>query len=216
MKVDHSSRSESAERRWQWAVKRIVEWIVALALLLITLPFQILLGILVKLDSPGPALFVQVRRGYRGRLFRMYKFRTLSWEPGAPPTLNPDGSTRVAPDDERLTRIGRRLRCGWDELPQLWNVVKGDMVLVGPRPDEPFHLQFYSEGQEIRLSVLPGITGLPQISGRNEIPWERRIKLDLYYIAHYSLLLDLRIALRTLRALLKRDEAISWETETTR
>jgi len=131
----------------------------------------------------------------------MYKLRTLRWEPGTAPVLNPDGSTRVDPDDTRITRVGRWLRTGLDELPQLLNVVKGEMALIGPRPDEPFHRKFYTEKEEEKLSVLPGITGLPQASGRNEILWKERVALDLQYIDNYSLWLDFKIALGTLRAL---------------
>lgn len=203
-------------RQWQWAIKGIVEWLAALALLVLTFPLQVLIVILVKLDSPGPAFFVQLRTGLRGRSFRMYKFRTLRWEPGAPPVLNPDGSTYVATNDERMTRVGRWLRPGWDEFPQLWNVLKREMGLIGPRPDQPFHLPFYTEEEKRRLSVRPGITGLPQVLGNNEILWKRRMQLDLYYIDHYSLLLDAGIALRTFRALWKRQGELTWETGTTR
>lgn len=206
----------SARRRSEWAAKRIVEWIAAVALLLITAPLQALIAILIKLDSPGPAVFTQTRVGLNGRRFGMHKFRTLRWTPGTPPVLNPDGSTRVDAHDERLTRVGRWLRSGWDELPQLWNVLKGEMALIGPRPDQPFHLQLYPEEERRRLSVRPGITGLPQISGRNDISWAQRRQLDLFYIDHYSLWLDVRIALKTCRAFLQRDEAFTWGTGITR
>jgi len=188
--------------RWQWTVKRLVERPAALLVAVATLPLQLLIALAIKLDSPGPALFIQPRRGRGGRCFRMYKLRTLRWEPAAPPVLNPDGSTRVEEDDARLTRLGRWLRSGWDELPQLWNVVRGEMALIGPRPDQPFHLHFYTEEQKRRLDVLPGITGLPQATGRNSLPWRERIGRDLYYIDHYSLGLDLKIVLCTARALL--------------
>ena len=186
----------------QWTIKRGVEWITALLLLVLTSPLQLLIAIAVRLDSPGPVLFVQERLGRTGRPFHMYKFRTLRWEPGAPPVLNPDGSTHVDPKDRRLTRVGQWLRVGWDELPQLVNVLRGEMALIGPRPDEPFHRRFYTEKEEGKLAVLPGITGLPQATGRTEIPWKERIALDLEYIANYSLWLDVRIVLRTIRLLL--------------
>ena len=187
-------------------MKRLVEWPVALLLAIATLPLQLLIALAIKLDSSGPALFIQQRRGRGGRCFRMYKFRTLRWEPGAQPVLNPDGSTRVEEDDARLTRLGCWLRSGWDELPQLWNVVRGEMALIGPRPDQPFHLRFYTEEQKRRLDVLPGITGLPQATGRNSLPWRERIARDLYYIDHYSLGLDLKILLGTARPLLGGNE----------
>ncbi len=196
--------NRSRWQRVQWGIKRILEWIAALVLLLVTVPIQVLVAIAIKLDSRGPALFIQERLGRDGKLFRMYKFRTLRWEPGASPRLNPDGSTRVNADDARLTRVGRWLRAGWDELPQLLNVLKGDMAIVGPRPDAPFHRKFYTEQEERKLTVLPGITGLPQALGRNEIPWRERIALDLQYIDHHSLWLDLTVLARTVRILINR------------
>ena len=191
----------TASQRMQWRIKRVVEWLVALSLFVLTLPLLLLLMLAVKLDSPGPAIFVQERLGRGGRIFRMFKLRTLLWEPQAQPELNPDGSTRVERDDIRLTRVGRWLRTGLDELPQLWNVLRGEMALIGPRPDEPFHRAFYSPREEQKLAVLPGITGLPQVAGRNDVLWKERIAMDLEYIENYSLALDCRIAARTLRAL---------------
>jgi lipopolysaccharide/colanic/teichoic acid biosynthesis glycosyltransferase len=187
---------------WPWKVKRVVEWLLALALLVGLAPLLLLLMLLVRLDSPGPALFVQKRLGRHGRVFSMFKLRTLRWVPGRPPALNADGSTRVEHEDARLTRMGRFLRSGLDELPQLWNVLRGEMALIGPRPDEPFHRQFYSPREEGKLCVLPGITGLPQVSGRNDLSWKDRIALDLEYIENYSLALDAKIAMRTVRAML--------------
>lgn len=188
-------------RAIQRVIKRIVEWPLALVLLLFTLPLQLLIALVIRLDSPGPALFIQERLGRCGRVFRMYKFRTLRWEPCRAPDLNPDGSTRVDPNDERMTNVGGWLRTGLDELPQLLNVLRGEMALIGPRPDKPIHRTYYTCREEEKLSVLPGITGLPQVSGRNEIPWKERVALDLQYIENYSLWLDFKIALSTLRVL---------------
>ncbi len=191
-------------QRVQWSIKFVIEWLAALVLLVVTAPLQIVAAIAIKLDSRGPALFIQERLGRDGKRFRMYKFRGLRWAPGTPLKLNPDGSTRVDADDERLTRVGRWLRLGWDELPQLINVLKGEMAIVGPRPDLPFHRSFYTPQEERKLSVLPGITGLAQARGRNEIPWKQRIALDLQYIDHYSLWLDVTVVVRTLRILISR------------
>ncbi len=182
-------------------MKRVIEWFASLLLLVVTLPLQLLIALVIRLDSPGPALFVQDRLGRDGRIFRMYKFRTLQWKPGAQPVLNADGSTQVTSSDARLTRVGKYLRSGWDELPQLMNVLKGDMALIGPRPDAPFHRQYYRVREEGKLKVLPGITGLPQALGRNEIPWKQRIALDLRYIEEYSLWLDLKLVLLTIGVL---------------
>lgn len=184
-------------RNFQWAVKRVVEWLAALFLLIVTLPLQLLFALAIRLDSPGPALFLQDRLGKNGRTFRMWKFRSLRWEPDAEPVLNPDGSTKVEDTDARLTRVGQFLRLGFDELPQLVNVVRGEMALIGPRPDQPFHQQRYEGREAEKLRVLPGITGLPQAQGRNEVPWKKRIELDLYYIDHYSLWLDVKIVVWT-------------------
>lgn len=199
----------------EWTVKRVMEWILALVLLVLTSPMQLLISLVIKLDSPGPALLRQERLGRRGNVFRMFKFRTLRWEPGSKPVLNADGSTRVEPDDARLTRVGRWLRSGLDELPQLLNVLKGEMALIGPRPDEPFHRQFYTKVEEGKLTVLPGITGLPQAFGRNEIPWKQRVALDLHYIENHSMWLDLRIALRTLWALRQKRGVYAEKTKRT-
>jgi undecaprenyl phosphate N,N'-diacetylbacillosamine 1-phosphate transferase len=191
-------------RALRWTVKRILEWVLAVSLLFLTLPLQMLLALAIRLDSPGPALLRQERLGKNGRVFRMWKFRSLRWDPAAEPVLNPDGSTRVEDHDTRLTRMGRFLRLGFDELPQLINVVRGEMALIGPRPDQPFHRPFYEGREEEKLRVLPGITGLPQALGRNAIPWKERIRLDLYYIDHYSLWLDLKIVAWTAWTLLTR------------
>jgi undecaprenyl phosphate N,N'-diacetylbacillosamine 1-phosphate transferase len=190
-------------RRVQWWIKRVWEWVVAGLLLVLLSPFLGFLAVLIKLDSAGPVLFLQDRLGRNGRVFRMYKFRSLRWEPGREPLLNADGSTRVCPADVRLTRLGQFLRVGFDELPQLWNVLRNEMALIGPRPDEPFHRNLYTGDEPRKLAVLPGITGLPQSLGRNDIPWKERIRLDLHYIDHYSLWLDLKIAIRTLATLFR-------------
>ncbi len=198
------NRKRSTLQRFQWIVKGVVEWVAALALLLLTLPLQLLIALVIKLDSPGPVLFVQERLGRQGKIFKMLKFRTLRWKSDAAPILNRDGSTRVEADDPRLTQVGRRLRAGWDELPQLINVLKGEMALIGPRPDEHFHRQYYFDQELRKLSVRPGITGLPQVTGRNAIPWKERIGLDLTYIDNYSLGMDARIFCKTLLLFLKR------------
>jgi len=196
-----SAAGKSKDRSARWVIKRVIEWILALVLSVLTLPLQLVIALAIKLDSSGPVLFVQERLGRGGKVFRMYKFRTLRWHPQMPPVLNADGSTRVEQNDVRTTRIGRWLRTGLDELPQLLNVIKGEMALIGPRPDEPFHQRLYTKREELKLSVLPGITGLPQAYGRNEIPWKERLALDLQYIEKYSLQRNFTIALATWRAL---------------
>jgi len=182
-------------RGYRW--KLALEWVAALAALAILSPLLAAVAAVVALDSPGPILFRQARLGRGGRVFTMYKFRTLRWDPNSRPRLRPDGSTEVSGDDGRLTRAGRWLRLGWDELPQLWNVLRGDMTLIGPRPDEPFHAAYYTTEERRKLAVPPGITGWPQVLGRAEIPWKERIRMDLEYIDHYSPARDAWIAARS-------------------
>ena len=183
-------------RRLQLAVKRAVDLAGAAAGLIVGAPFLALLAALIRLDSPGPATFSQSRLGRDGRVFRMHKFRTMV--DGAQMALNPDGSTRVTQHDPRLTRMGARLRPkGLDELPQLVNVLRGEMSLIGPRPDHDFQLQHYAAGDCRKLAMRPGITSLAQVSGRNALPWRRRTELEIYYVDHFTLWLDLQIAWRT-------------------
>jgi undecaprenyl phosphate N,N'-diacetylbacillosamine 1-phosphate transferase len=157
----------------------------------------------VRLTSPGPALFRQSRLGRDGVPFTLYKFRTM--RVGAPDRRNSDGSTYSAPDDTRVTPLGRFLRAtSLDELAQLVNVVRGDMSLVGPRPELLDQLLFYSESDKRRLLVRPGITGLAQLSGRNSLAWRERRQLDLEYVERRSLRLDLSILFRTLPYVLRR------------
>ena len=153
----------------------------------------------IRATSPGPALFTQLRVGRDGRPFRMIKFRTMHRDV-APEAISPTG-----PGDPRVTRFGRWLRAtSIDELPQLWNVLRGEMSLVGPRPEMPFIVDGYDEWQRRRLSVKPGITGLWQILGRKDLPMHRNLQYDFYYIRNRSLALDASILLRTAGAVLSR------------
>jgi lipopolysaccharide/colanic/teichoic acid biosynthesis glycosyltransferase len=175
----------------QAAVKRIMDVGGAVTGLVVLAPLLLLIAIVVRLDSRGPALYVDERLGVGGRRFRLLKFRSM--HVGSPARYNPDGSMLVAADDPRVTRVGRVLRLGFDELPQLWNVLVGDMSLVGPRPDPAWALGKYDPGEEIRMTVRPGITGLAQVVGRTEIPWRDRLALDVRYVREYSLGLDLKL-----------------------
>lgn len=176
--------------------KRTIDILVSLAALAVLSPALLAIAVVVTLDSRGPSLFRQTRVGRGGRLFVCYKFRTMRTD--SPDIRNPDGSTFNAPDDSRVTRVGRILRkTTLDELPQLVNVLKGDMSLVGPRPDLPDQVRYYSEHHRKRLLVRPGMTGWAWIHGRNSIPWERRLDLDVEYVDRQSLWLDLYILLRT-------------------
>lgn len=199
-----ASAEASLDRNLDYWGKRTVDTLGSLGLILITWPLMLLVALAIIVDSGHPVLFLQERLGRYGRVFKMIKFRTM--RPGSDRNvpLNNDGSLRTNEADPRITRIGSILRrLSLDELPQLFNVLKGDMSLVGPRPDLPFHRQFYTSKEERKLSVRPGMTGLAQISGRNEIPWKERIAYDLEYVERQSLLLDLKILFLTVSQVLR-------------
>jgi len=176
-------------------VKRFVDIIGSIVLLALCMPVLLVIAVLVRAKLGSPVLFRQVRPGKDGRPFTLVKFRTMSL-PGPTP----------APDAERLTPFGRKLReSSLDELPELWNVLKGEMSLVGPRPLLTAYLERYSPEQARRHGVRPGITGWAQVNGRNATTWEERLRLDAWYADNHGLLLDLRILLRTLRLVCSRD-----------
>lgn len=179
-------------------LKRAFDIISAAVLLAVLSPVLALLSILVRLWLGRPVLFAQVRPGRGTRLFRMYKFRTMTDERDAHGTL--------LPDESRLTGLGRLLRAtSADELPELWNVLKGDMSLVGPRPLLLEYLERYSPEQARRHEVRPGITGLAQVSGRNALSWDDRLALDVWYVDHWSFWLDVRVLFLTVWKVLRRE-----------
>ena len=184
-------------------VKRTLDIVGAILLLPVLGLVSLLVIPMIWLQDKGPALYIADRLGQDQRIFRMYKFRSM--RVNAPDLRQADGSTYNAADDPRLTKIGRLLRAtSLDELPQLLNVLLGDMSIVGPRPDLPSQLSLY-EGEEFeKLSVRPGITGYSQAFHRNSIDWKERIKLDVYYARNLSLLLDLRILSKTISTVLLR------------
>lgn len=188
-------------------MKRLFDLLLSFGLLLVlALPMLLLWG-LVRRKLGSPVLFRQVRPGLHGRPFMMVKFRTMTDERGA------DGE--LLPDAQRLTSFGRFLRAtSLDELPELWNVLRGEMSLVGPRPLLMEYLPLYSPEQARRHEVRPGITGWAQVNGRNALSWEDRFKLDVWYIDHRSLWLDLRILWLTVRKVIVR-EGISAQGEAT-
>lgn len=187
-------------RAVQLAIKAVLDFVGALAALLVLLPLFAVLALLIKTTSPGPVFFKQRRLGLNGRVFEIYKFRTMHHR--ALDLRNADGSTYTGKDDPRIFPLGRMLRkFSLDELPQLINVVRGEMSIVGPRPDLDSQRELYDPGEEEKLKMKPGITGLAMIEGRNSIPWKERIRIDIWYIRNYSLLLDFKIALLTLPVL---------------
>lgn len=182
-------------------IKRTIDLLIAAAVLLLASPLLLLCAIAVQCSSPGPVLFAQQRLGLKGKPFWFLKFRTMYLN--APDLRNPDGSAYCGEDDPRTTRVGRFLRkTSVDELPQLINVLRGDMSLVGPRPDQVDQLRYYTELERRKLFVKPGITGLAQISGRNGMPWELRKSLDVKYVETQSLWLDLVILCKTIPCVL--------------
>ena len=189
-------------------IKRFIDLLGSAVLIFILTPVYILIALAIWISSGRPILFWQSRLGKDAVPFRIYKFRTMI--PDAPDIRNPDGSTYNAADDPRLTPIGRFLRkTSLDELPQLFNVFKGEMSLVGPRPDQVDQLEFYSPDEIRKFEVKPGITGLAQVNGRNQIPWELRKKLDLEYVENISLWLDVTILIKTIPSVFSQDAVYS-------
>jgi lipopolysaccharide/colanic/teichoic acid biosynthesis glycosyltransferase len=179
-------------------IKRAFDLVAAGLGLVIISPLLLVLAVLVWAAHGRPILFRQQRPGYKGRLFQVCKFRTMTNR------CAPDGS--LLPDAERLTRLGRSLRAtSLDELPELFNVLRGEMSLVGPRPLLMQYLERYSPEQMRRHDVIPGITGWAQVNGRNALTWDEKFKLDVWYVDHWSIGLDLKILWLTLWKALKRE-----------
>jgi exopolysaccharide biosynthesis polyprenyl glycosylphosphotransferase len=193
--------------------KRVLDLLLSVLVLIFTGPLFLLIWVAVRLDSSGRGIFASDRVGENGRVFKMYKFRTMvqGAEKLPPPALSADEKGRPiykARDDPRVTRVGKFLRrTSLDELPQIFNVLKGDMSLVGPRPEQPFITETYEHWQWRRLSVPPGVTGWWQVSGRSELPMHLNTQYDMYYVRNYSIALDLKILLKTIGVVLKRKGA---------
>jgi exopolysaccharide biosynthesis polyprenyl glycosylphosphotransferase len=197
------------EMNWQLLAKRLIDLCISLLLIIFLLPFLIVVSILIKTTSKGPVFFRQERVGYNGRLFSMLKFRTMVENAEVLKeyllTFNEmDGPVFKMENDPRVTTVGRLLRkTGIDELPQLINVVLGDMSLVGPRPPLLDEVRQYDLKDRRRLSMKPGITGTWQVSGRNSIPFEKWMEMDRDYIDHWSLWFDIKVLAKTIPALLR-------------
>ncbi|NLT33297.1 MAG: sugar transferase [Acidobacteria bacterium] len=179
-------------------MKRMLDLILALFALVILAPVFLALMMVSRVSLGRPVFYCQARPGLDGRIFHIYKFRTMT------DARKPDGG--LLPDRERLTRFGRFLRStSLDELPELWNILRGEMSWVGPRPLLVKYLPRYSAEQARRHEVKPGLTGWAQVNGRNAIGWEERLRLDVWYVDHRSLALDARILLSTLWKTVRRD-----------
>ena len=176
-------------------VKRAIDILIAGLTLILTCPIQLVVALLVRINLGSPVLFKQQRPGRSGRMFKMYKFRTMR-----------DITEDLVSDEDRITPFGSWLRStSLDELPELLNVLKGDMSIVGPRPLLPEYLPLYTARQARRHEVRPGVTGLAQVKGRNAMPWAERLAWDVRYVETRSFALDCRIVLDTFKVVLKRE-----------
>jgi undecaprenyl phosphate N,N'-diacetylbacillosamine 1-phosphate transferase len=177
--------------------KRTIDLILSLALILLSLPITLICILLIRINLGKPVFFVQKRPGHNEKIFSLIKLRTMQ--------DFKDKSGNLLPDNERMTNLGRFLRStSIDELPEFWNVLKGEMSLVGPRPLLPQYLSRYSEKQSKRHLVRPGLTGLAQINGRNNLDWNKKFELDIYYVENLSFFLDLKIIFITVIRILQR------------
>lgn len=187
--------------------KRIMDVILSLLALIVLSPVMLIVWCLVKIKLGSPAIFKQERPGKDGKIFKLYKFRTMTDER--------DENGELLPDEIRLTKFGKRLRStSLDELPELWNIIKGDMSIVGPRPLLVRYLPLYNERQARRHEVRPGFTGLAQVKGRNSISWEEKFEWDIQYVDNITFWGDVKIVFNTVKVVLKRD-GISSETSAT-
>lgn len=188
-------------------VKRTVDFLLSLVSIIILSPVLLILAVVVRIKMGSPIVFSQPRPGINGKIFKMYKFRTM--------TNERDENGNLLPDEMRLNKFGAFLRStSLDELPELFNILKGDMAIVGPRPLLVEYLPLYTEEQARRHEVRPGMTGYAQVNGRNELSWEKKFELDVEYVDNVTFLNDLRIVFKTVKTVLKR-EGISSETSKT-
>jgi lipopolysaccharide/colanic/teichoic acid biosynthesis glycosyltransferase len=179
-------------------VKKGIDWVIAFLLIFLASPIMLAATLAIKASSKGPILFRQKRPGKNGRIFTVYKFRTMS--------LETDQDGNLLPDILRMTKVGSFLRkCSIDELPQLFNILKGDMSFIGPRPLLVQYLKHYTSEQNRRHEVVPGISGWAQVNGRNTISWEEKFRYDVWYVDHISFILDVKIVFRTIKNVLVRE-----------
>ena len=182
-------------------IKRLLDFLLALFALIILSPVLLVTAILVRIKLGSPVLFKQQRPGKDEKIFGMYKFRSMTDERDA------DGN--LLPDEVRLTAFGKKLRStSLDELPEFFNILKGDMSFIGPRPLLVKYLPYYNERERLRHSVRPGLTGYAQAHGRNAISWEKKFEYDIYYVEHLSFLTDVKVIIDTVKVVLKRDGVV--------
>lgn len=179
-------------------LKRILDFLMALILIILTLPLMLITYFLIKKHISKNAIFTQLRPGLNEKIFKIYKFKTMNDER--------DENGKLLPDELRLNDYGKKIRAlSLDELPQLFNVLKGDMSFIGPRPLLPEYLPLYNDEQKLRHSVRPGITGLAQVNGRNAISWRKKFEFDTFYAKNLSFLLDIKIAFLTVKKVIKKE-----------
>ena len=190
-------------------IKRVMDLVVAVMALLLTSPVWLLAALLTKIASPGPVFYRQRRIGIHGMEYMMMKFRSIH--------VGVDSTSLTSKNDRRVTTPGKWLRAtSFDEIPQLINVIRGEMSIVGPRPALPEMVPYYTEEERRRLDAKPGLTGWAQVNGRNTIPYHERLRLDQWYVEHWSIRLDLFVLLKTIPALFSRrglsqDDPRPWE-----
>lgn len=184
---------------YQKYIKRLLDIIVSLTALIILSPILLIVAILVRTKLGSPVIFHQDRPGYHEKIFKLCKFRSM--------TDARDEEGNLLPDEVRLTKFGKALRAtSLDELPELWNILKGDMSLIGPRPLLVKYLPLYNEFQRHRHDVKPGLTGWAQVNGRNTISWEQRFEYDVYYVNHISFLMDVKILFQTVAVVFRHSD----------
>ena len=197
--IKRGNADQSSGATGHIAGKRVLDLVLSISALILCAPIFALVALLVRVKLGRPVFFRQERPGLYGQPFTMIKFRTMTDER--------DAQGNLRPDSERMTRLGRILRStSLDELPELINVLKGEMSLVGPRPLLLRYMSYFTERERLRFETLPGITGLAQINGRNESPWDERFACDVWYVENQSLVLDLKIMAHTLLKVVRRED----------
>jgi len=180
-------------------LKRILDVIISFTALVVLSPLFLIIAVLISVKLGKPAIFKQERPGLHGKIFTMYKFRSM--------TTETDEKGQLLPDEVRLTKLGKVLRAtSLDELPELWNILKGEMSLVGPRPLLVQYLSLYNDEQKRRHDVRPGLTGWAQVNGRNNITWNEKFKLDVWYVEHYCFYIDLKILFLTIKKVFSQED----------
>ncbi len=191
---------------YKHGIKRILDIFISLAGMIVLSPVYLAVAILVRVKLGSPVIFHQKRPGYRERIFTLCKFRTM--------TDQRDEKGELLPDNMRLTKFGLFLRkTSLDELPELWNILKGDMSLIGPRPLLVSYLPWYTEREKLRHTVRPGLTGLAQVSGRNFIEWDKRLEKDVEYVEHLSFGMDMKILWMTVKVVLGSSDEVAEVTD---